>query len=135
MAHYWALSSNSMFLSYWGVQNWTQYSSCDLTSAEQSGQISSDSLLASLLLMPLYILITFFAAKTNCWSWSTWCPPGPQILFYEAAFQPVSPQNILGHQITPPQVWHFAFPLVELHGFSTSPFLPLDGSTTLWCIS
>ncbi|KAK4831783.1 hypothetical protein QYF61_019096, partial [Mycteria americana] len=64
----------------------------------------------------------------------------PQFLFCKAAFQLCSPQHLRVHGVVPPQVQDFALPLVELHEVPASPFLqpvqvPLDGSTTLWCIS
>ena len=37
----WTLSSMSMSLLYWGVQNQMQYSKCGLTNVEQSGRITS----------------------------------------------------------------------------------------------
>ena len=35
----WTFSSMPMSLLYWGAQDWTQYSRCGLTSAEQKGRI------------------------------------------------------------------------------------------------
>ena len=63
----------------------------------------------------------------------------PHVLFCKAAFQPVGPQHVLVDGVVPPQVQDFALPLVEQHEAPVSPFLqlvqvPLNGSTTLWCI-
>ena len=56
-----------MSLLYWEVQNWTQYSSCGLTSAEQRGKISSIDLLPVLCLMQLRIPFAAFAARSYSW--------------------------------------------------------------------
>ncbi|KAK4826730.1 hypothetical protein QYF61_010983 [Mycteria americana] len=64
----------------------------------------------------------------------------PQVLLCRATFQLGVPQHILEHGIVPPQVQDFALSLDELHEVPVSPFLqpvqvPLDVSTTLWCVS
>ncbi|KAK4831590.1 hypothetical protein QYF61_018350 [Mycteria americana] len=69
-----------------------------------------------------------------------WIPDGPQILFYQAAFQLGGPQCLLVPGVIPSQVSDLALLLIELHEVLASPFLqpvkvPLDASTTLWCIS
>lgn len=48
------------------AQNWTQHSSCGLTSAEQSGRLPSLSSLAVLCLMQPRVLLAF-AARALCW--------------------------------------------------------------------
>ena len=61
----WTLSSLSA--SFWCSkdQNWTQYSSCSLASAEESGIMTSSLLVMPLLMQP-GILLACFAAAAHC---------------------------------------------------------------------
>lgn len=47
--------------------NWTQCSSCGLTSDEWRGRITSLDLWAALLLMKLSVCLAIFTARTCCW--------------------------------------------------------------------
>ena len=63
-----------------------------------------------------------------------------QVLFCKAAFHLGGPQHILVCEVVLPQVQDFTLPLVEFHEVLVSLFLqpvkvPLDGTTTLRCIS
>lgn len=63
----------------------------------------------------------------------------PQVLFCKAAFQLISSQPVLVQGVVPPQGLDLAFAFVDLHDVPISPFLqptqvPLNGSTTAWCI-
>ncbi|KAK4811173.1 hypothetical protein QYF61_019804 [Mycteria americana] len=75
------------------------------------------------------MLLVFFAARAHCW-----------LMFNMVSTRtPRQPLHILVHGVVPPQVQDFAPPLTELYEDPVSPFLqpvevPLDGSTTLWCI-
>jgi len=65
---------------------------------------------------------------------SSWCASGPQVLFYQAAFQLIGSQLVLVPGVILAQVQDFAFPLVELFEVPASQFLqpvklPLYGST------
>ena len=73
----WTLSSTSMFLLYWGAQNWTQHSRCGLPSAEQRGRITSRHLLTILCLMQPRILLDCFAVRAHRWLSSPSPDPGP----------------------------------------------------------
>lgn len=56
-------------------------------------------------------------------SQSTWCPPGPQVLFCQAVLQLLGPQRVLVYEIVPPQVQDFALPLAEFREIPVNPFL------------
>lgn len=72
------------------------------------------------------------------------CQPGStrtsDALFCQAAFQQCGPQHVLVNSIVHSQVQDFVLLHAELHEAPVSPLFqpikdPLDGSTTLWCIS
>ena len=68
---------------------------------------------------------------------STRRPPGPSLKSSCPASQPPA---CIGAGIIPPLIQEFTFHLVELLEVPVNPFVqpaevPLDGSTTLWCIS
>lgn len=85
----WAHSRPSMPFSYCAAYNQTQYSSCDLTRAQYRGTIMSQLLLDTLVLiqamMPLVTLVHFQSAVHQ----------PPQIVFYQAAFQPLFPKPVV----------------------------------------
>lgn len=56
-------------------------------------------------------------------SCSTWHPPGPSVLFRQAAFQLSGAQCVLMHVVVPPQVRDFAVLIVDLHEIPDSLFL------------
>jgi len=63
-----------------------------------------------------------------------------QVLFSKAVFQPFGPQHVLVHGVIPPQVQGLAFPFADLQRTPVHPFLqpvwvPLNGSTTSWCVN
>ena len=130
-----------MSISYWEASNWAQYATCGLSSAEQRGRVTSLDLLVIFCLMQPRILLALL------WGKGTLLPPvqpgvhqDPQVFFCQAAFQPGGPQHILVHGFVPPQVQDCALLFVELDEVPVSPFLqpvvvPLDGSTTVGCIS
>lgn len=56
-----------MSLLYWEVQNWTQYSKCDLTNAEEMETTTTLDLLAVLCLTQPCIPLVLFAARVHSW--------------------------------------------------------------------
>lgn len=61
------LSSVPMSLLVWGAQNWTQSSSCGLTSAEWRARTTSLDLPAALCLLHPRVPSAFFVARAPCW--------------------------------------------------------------------
>lgn len=101
----------------------------------------SRDLLATLLLTQPSTLLAFFVLWQGhvAGSCSLGVHKDPQVLFYKAAFQLVSP-SMYGeewHGVIPPWVQDFALPFVELQEVPVCPSLqpaqvPLVGSTNLW---
>ena len=85
----WTCFSMSVSFSHWGGENWTQQSSCALTSAEQRGRITSFGLLSTLFLMQPRLVWAPFTVRVHCWLMITQNHKG---LLCWAAFQPVSLQ-------------------------------------------
>ncbi|KAK4809169.1 hypothetical protein QYF61_006427 [Mycteria americana] len=130
---------SSVSLLYWGAQNWTQHPRCGLTSAELRGRITFLELLAVLYLMQPRIPLAFCAARAHYWLMFNLVPTRILRSFFARLLSSwVAPSIYWGGIL--PQVQVFALLLVELHEVPLSLFLqpvevPLDGSTTLWCIS
>ena len=127
-----AQTSLPMSLLNWGSQNWTQCSSCELTSTEQRGVIKSLNLLAVLLFIPGHCQSSLLPGYTSC-SHPAHCPPGPPGPFQKCCSQPGSPSKILLPPTFPRK--NFAFGLVEFHKVPVGPLLqpvqlPLNGSVS-----
>ena len=108
VALHWALSSSSLSFLNWGAENWTEYSGCGLTSAEQRGRIISLDLLAMLFLMHPRTLLAFLATRAHCWlmadllSTGHW-DPSPQSSFPEG--QPLTCIDVCNSQWKQPVHW------------------------------
>lgn len=120
------LAPISPCLFYWGAHNWTQHSTCLITSLD--------------LLVILFImhsrLLAFFTARMRCW------------LMFNFMFTRTprsSSTNLLSSPSVPSTYWcggyflqlrDFAFPFAELHKTPVGPFVvPVSGVTTIWCIN
>lgn len=126
MVLWWTCSCNFTFFLYYS-QNWTEYSKCTFTNAEQRGRIISLDLLAKLLMQPGISQGVFFAMGVL--SVQLVCRD-PKILSWGDVFQLSVQQHVLVQWNFHLQFQDFAFPLVELHAILLTPLLQisLDGS-------
>lgn len=92
---------------------WTEYCSQGLTSTEQMGRIISPYLQARLLLIEPSLLLAFVAASVRCGLTLT-AHLDPQVLFIQAAPQPVSLQLVL--------LWGLVYPRCRTLYLSSSNF-------------
>lgn len=119
-----------MLLLNWRAQNWTPFSSCDLTRAEQRGKITFVSLLATQSDVAQDSLGK--EVLINAASCSMWCPPGPLAPFLQSCFPGGWPPALTG-------TWSYfsvgARPFC--HTFLEVQIVQvfLKDSTTIWSIS
>lgn len=123
------LSSISPSFLYWGIQNWTQHTTCGLIRAEQSGSLTCWWHFQ----MPPKDVVWPSLLQSHIAASGLSCPPGPQGCSQHSCFTVSQPLVCAGGMgLFPVMVQGFVLPRAELHEAPASPIFPSGGGPSGW---